>query len=123
MSGRYLWKFGWDCGRMGEVEGLFVASDKEIQNAIGKDVYFGEILGKHSEIYGVLDDEDLAKVNLDSVSTERVAKLLGDTWSGYNPLDYLRHECDECGNKYDEEDFDIKLGICIYCRYNPEEIK
>ena len=120
MGDRYLWKFGWDCGRMGEVDGLFVASDKEIQNAIGKDVYFGEILGKHSEVYGVLDEDDLEKVNLDSVSTERVAKLLGDTWGGYNPLDYLRYECGECGNKFDEEDFDIELGICVCCRYSLE---
>ena len=77
---------------MGEVEGLFVATKNEIQNAIGKNVYFGEILGKHSEVYGTLDENDLEKINLDSVSTERVAELLGDTWSGYNPLEYINDE-------------------------------
>lgn len=89
---KYLWKFYWDCGRMGEVEGLFIATENEIQNAIGKNIYFGEILGKHSEVYGTLDENDLEKINLDSVSIERVAELLGDNWSGYNPLEYIDDE-------------------------------
>lgn len=89
---KYLWKFYWDCGRMGEVEGLFIATENEIQNAIGKNIYFGEILGKHSEVYGTLDENDLEKMNLDSVSIERVAELLGDNWSGYNPLEYIDDE-------------------------------
>ena len=89
---KYLWRFYWNCGRMGAVEGLFVATNDEVEEHIGKDVYFGEILGKHSEIYGTLDWEDLEKINLDSVSTERVAKFLGDTWSGYNPLKHIDEE-------------------------------
>ena len=89
---KYLWKFYWDCGRMGEVEGLFIATENEIQNAIGKNIYFGEILGKHSEVYGTLDENDLEKINLDSVSIERIAELLGDNWSGYNPLEYIDDE-------------------------------
>jgi len=89
---KYLWKFYWDCGRMGEVEGLFIATENEIQNAIGKNIYFGEILGKHSEVYGTLDENDLEKINLDNVSIERVAELLGDNWSGYNPLEYIDDE-------------------------------
>ena len=86
---KYLWRFCWDCGRMGEVEGLFVATENEIQDAIGKNVYFGEILGKHSEVYGTLEENDLEKINLDSESTEKVAQFLGNTWSGYNPLEYI----------------------------------
>lgn len=92
MDNKYLWKFYWDCGRMGEVSGLFVATEDEINKSIGKEVYFGEILGKHSEVCGTLDREDLEKINLDSVSTERVAEFLGDTWSGYNPLKYIDEE-------------------------------
>ena len=33
---------------MGSVEGLFVADEEEIQRNMGMQVYFGEILGKHS---------------------------------------------------------------------------
>lgn len=31
-----LWSFYWDCGRQGEVEGLFKATREEVENAIGK---------------------------------------------------------------------------------------
>lgn len=86
---RYLYRFLWDCGRQGHVEGLFVASELEIEKVIGKTVSFGEILGKHSEIDGVIARDDIEKVDLDSGTVEKVAKILGDTWSGYNPFDYV----------------------------------
>ena len=56
-----LYSFNWDCGRMGDVDGLFVADEKEVAKVInlGTRIYFGEILGKHSEIDGTLDDDDL----------------------------------------------------------------
>lgn len=118
---RYLWKFGWDCGRNGEVEGLFVATEEIIQNAIDKEVNFGEILGKHSEIYGTLEMYDLEKLDLDSETVEKVTKLLGETWSGYNPLNYVHYNCAKCGCSYSKYEFDIKLDKCVYCRDNPEE--
>lgn len=88
----FLWKFYWDCGRMGSVEGLFIASQDEIDKSIGKQVYFGEILGKHSEIYGTLDLEDLEKVDLEESAVLKLKELLGDTLSGYNPLEYISDE-------------------------------
>ncbi|WP_394910517.1 DUF4406 domain-containing protein [uncultured Robinsoniella sp.] len=54
-----LWKFYWDCGRQGSVEGIFKATKEEVDAAIGKEVYFGEILGKHSEIYGIIEDGEI----------------------------------------------------------------
>jgi hypothetical protein len=89
---RYLWSFYWDCGRQGGVEGLFVATDDEVKAVIGKRVYFGEILGKHSDVYGTLEANDMAKMGLDSETVEKVTALLGETWSGYNPLQYLSEE-------------------------------
>lgn len=86
---KFLWRFYWDCDRMGNVEGLFVATEDEIKNIIGKKIYFGEILGKHSEVYGNIDNEDITKLDLDCETVEKVTKLLGETWSGYNPLEYL----------------------------------
>ncbi len=121
MGDKYLWKFGWDCGRIGEVEGLFVTTQEEIEQNIGKRVYFGEILGKHSDIQGTLDMEDLEKMDLDSETVERVTKLLGETWSGYNPLDYIDYICEDCGYSFSSDEFDIELNICKYCRDNPEE--
>lgn len=37
-----LYKFRFDCGRMGELSGLFVADEEDINNVIGETVYFGE---------------------------------------------------------------------------------
>lgn len=39
MMEKYLWKFYWDCGRQGDLEGLFVAKENEIINAIDKYAY------------------------------------------------------------------------------------
>ena len=51
-----LYKFYWDCGRQGDIESIFIATEKDIKANIGEEVYFGEILGKHSEIYGILEE-------------------------------------------------------------------
>ena len=81
-----LYKFYWDCGRNGEVKCVFVSTDEEIVENIGKQVYFGEILGKHSEIFGTLDEKDLEKIDLDEETINKVSAILGSTWSGHNPL-------------------------------------
>ncbi|ADQ53308.1 hypothetical protein 65p300 [Aeromonas phage 65] len=47
-----LYRFYWDAGRGGSVEGLFVEDSEVVEKYIGSDVYFGEILGKHSEVEG-----------------------------------------------------------------------
>lgn len=83
----YLWKFYWDCGRQGSMRGLFVATEAEIKNILGKEVYFGEVLGKHSEIYGTIEEGEITKVDLDSETVEKVSEILGYTWYGYNPLE------------------------------------
>lgn len=86
-----LYKFFWDCGRMGVVEGAFVASVARVEKAVGSSVYFGEILGKHSEVHGMLDKDDLTLVTTD----EKVLEVLGDFSVGYNPLDYMEDDEDE----------------------------
>lgn len=90
-----LFSFYWDCGRMGGVEGLFIATQDEVDSAIGKQVYFGEILGKHSEVYGKLDAEDVTLVSEDQDKVQWLEGLLGETISGYNPLEYIMSETDE----------------------------
>lgn len=89
-----LYKFFWDCGRQGDLTGTFVATTEEVDKAIGKAVYFGEVLGKHSEIYGTLDEKDLKVLTDDQDFIEKFEKLVGNV--GRNPLKYLR---DEEGNE------------------------
>jgi hypothetical protein len=115
MSDRCLWKFEWDCGRQGDLEGLFVATEQEVQELIGQQVNFGEVLGKHSEIYGDIEEGEITKVDLGSETVEKVTKILGDTWSGYNPLKYIRYTCSECDYSYQGEEFNKEKNMCIYC--------
>lgn len=86
-----LYRFHWDCGRQGDVTGVFVASEADVEAAIGKTVSFGEILGKHSDITGTLDAEDLTIVTDDQAFIHKAVEYgLGQV--GYNPLEYLMED-------------------------------
>ena len=96
---KVLAKFFWDCGSSGDIDGLFIAEKSKIEAAHGKHVYLGEVLGKHSEIYGYLDEGDITIISEDPVVIETFSNLFeDDTISGFNPLEYIQEE--------DEEDFD-----------------
>lgn len=121
MSERYLWKFNWDCGRQGSVSGLFVATEDDVKESIGADIRFGEILGKHSEVEGTLEEGEITKVDLDSETVEKVAKILGEAWSGYNPLDYIYRFCPECESRYGSWEWNEEKGMCDYCAEDHKE--
>ena len=84
-----LYKFHWDCGRQGNVTSIFVAHDYEIKDSLGKEVYFGEILGKHSEIYGVLENSDITVLTNDQDFIEKFEKYVGES-TEKNPLNCLK---------------------------------
>jgi len=90
-----LYEFYWDCGRMGGLEGLFIAEESSVKAAIGKEIYFGEVLGKHSEVYGTLKEGDCEVKSEDQEFISKLEELLGGTISGYNPLDYLPDDEEE----------------------------
>lgn len=85
-----LYKFFWNCGRMGDLEGVFVAEEKDVENLIGKHIYFGEVLGKHSEICGELESNDIVLLTDDSKVVELFERHVGTV--GYNPFDYYYPE-------------------------------
>lgn len=98
---KQLFKFNWDCGRMGDVDSLFIATQKQVDALLGKDVHFGEILGKHSDVSGIIDKEDIINLNLDENTVEILRAAVGeDTLSGYNPVEYYEEAL------ADEEDED-----------------
>lgn len=104
-----LWSFYWDCGRQGEVTGLFKATKEEVKNAIGKEVRFGEILGKHSEVEGTLEDGEITLVS------DNPIEVMSATESGYNPLHYLRYYCENCECSYRADEYDFENNMCYYC--------
>ena len=120
MDNKYLWEFNLDCGRMGYLEGLFIATENEINGIIGKKVYFGEVLGKNSEIYEEIKRNDFKKIDLDSETVEKVSKILGLNWSGYNPLDYATYQSNECLDNYRVDEYNLELNLCVYCEEEKE---
>ena len=73
-----LYKFHWDCGRQGDVNGLFVATQEEVDNLIG-----------------TVEKDEIKKVDVDSDTVEKITRALGDTWCGYNPLHYIQEDDEE----------------------------
>lgn len=77
-------------GRQGYIEGLFVAPIDYVKKLIEIDlnIYYGEILGKHSEVIFPLNDEkDLELITDD----EKVINIFEthNISSGYNPFNQL----------------------------------
>ena len=92
---KVLVRFHWDCGRMGDVEGIFVTTKEILERNYGKRVYFGEILGKHSEVYGTLERADITIESEDEVFIDQLVLILGTHIGGHNPLDYIQDDEDE----------------------------
>jgi len=93
-----IYKMNFDCGRSGNLYGIFVAEKDKMNDLIGTEIYFGEVLGKHSEVCGPLTDEEIELVTDDEAVVELFVKH--DLSSGYNPFWYVNEE--EC----EEEDED-----------------
>jgi hypothetical protein len=91
-----LFKFQWDAGRMGRLEGLFIATKSQVDEIIGKHIYFGEVLGKHSEIQGVVERYNVQMISDEHDFCEYLEQLFGSmTLCGINPLSYYEPEEDQ----------------------------
>lgn len=99
-----LYRYKLNCGRMGDVESLFVSTKEEIEKSLGKNICFGEILGKHSDINDNLSLNNLTIVSEDQDFINKLVEILGSkTISGNNPLNYMDEEFDDA-EENDEED-------------------
>lgn len=77
-----LWKFEWE-NYYAFIGGLFAATDEEVKNMIGKEIFLGEYEGKHSEVYGTIEEGEIVLVSDNPVVVEAVGNF------GINPLDFL----------------------------------
>jgi len=83
-----VYKFKHDFGRYGKLKGIFVADDSEIENLIGKEIYFGEVLGKHSEVIVEIIPESIVCMEwADQDFVNKFEKL--HLSCGYDPRRYM----------------------------------
>lgn len=105
-----LYSFYWDCGRMGELNGVFKATQEQVDCAIGNHAYFGEVLGKYSEVEGIVEEDEITLISDDPI------KVINSVESGFNPLEYMRYECSKCKERHSSYEFDdLENMICGYC--------
>lgn len=99
MSAKKIYKFKWSCGRMGSLSSVFVATQAEVDEVMGKEVYFGEVLGKHSEIYGTIKPGEIVEIPSTLEIVEFFEKHLGGSF-GHNPLEYYAdRQYEEAGSR------------------------
>jgi hypothetical protein len=88
-----IYKFCKNFGRKGYLDGIFVADSEDVQRAHGETAYFGDVLGKHSEVYCEVDEDDLVLISDNPSDVEVFNRLYLSV--GYNPLDYISDTDDE----------------------------
>lgn len=85
-----LYHFFWDCGRIGDLSGLFISTDEEVDKIQNKEIYFGEVLGKHSDVGGVIEKDDIQEMSDDQDLINKLESIFKRrTITGYNPFDYI----------------------------------
>lgn len=80
-----LWKIEWDTG-YGCLNGLFLATDQEIESLIGTVLHFYEENGKHSEIEWIVEDGEIELFSDDEHVISHVKPF------GYDPFEFLSGE-------------------------------
>lgn len=103
MKVRGIYRFEQSFDRSGTLYGIFVEETSIVDRLYGKEVHFGEILGKHSQVSATITKENLKLITTryDFISGFMELKL--DT--GINPLDFI-----ESGELEDSENG--RCGVC-----------
>ena len=107
MSTSKLYQYNEGFGRMGDLDSVFIATDEEMKSIKNKNLYFGEVLGKHSEIIGTVDDNTIKLLS----DNGTVVSVLLDVFpeghiSGICLFDYEVEEEDEDEDEDESEESD-----------------
>ena len=85
-----LYKFEWDYGRQGNIDGLFISEEQEVRSIVGKYIDFGEALGKHSQVDGEIEEDDIIEIKVSQSVIDEMRCIFKDgNIIGYNPLEYI----------------------------------
>lgn len=85
---KILVKFLWTLSQQGKVQGTFITTRAQLEDAYGRRASFGDILGEYSEVAGILSKSDFSVVTEDQDFIEKFEKYIGVT-DGYNPLEHI----------------------------------
>lgn len=97
------------CGRMGDIECLFVTTQEQLDKAKGFDIMLGEVLGKHSEVSVTMDDDNTRVVSADQEFIDKLLAIeLPKDWGRKVPMIPIGWDLVECaeGQKAEETDPD-----------------
>ena len=83
-----LYSYNQDCGRMGDLEGLFVASDSDFEWFMNTSITEYDVLGKHSEIDIKFDKSTVRRQDVEDATVEDLFKTFGNAISGITPYNY-----------------------------------
>ena len=83
-----LWKFEWT-GGYSLIGGIFKATDEEVESIIGKHLYLGEVDGKHSDVYGTIERNEITLISDNPIVVEAVPTF------GYDPVEYIKEQEDD----------------------------
>ena len=68
---------------------IFTAEEETVSAIIGKEIHFGEVLGKHSDVHFEIEPRHIEVLSDDNEFIVKFIEILGKgTVSGINPLDY-----------------------------------
>ena len=85
-------------GGYGSLSGLFIAEASQLNFSDERgincnELYFGEVLGKHSEVSFVMSDDYLNIVSRDQALIKQLETIFGSkTLSGYNPVEMFEQQ-------------------------------
>ena len=88
-----IYRFGLDYGRMGEIDAVFVVDSDDIKKIDGETIYFGEILGKHSDVECEVSAEHFELISDKPEEVEMFERL--QLQCGHSPFDHWDQEEDE----------------------------
>jgi len=78
--------------RHGTISGIFVIEKKYMKKLLEEkiEIYLGEVLGKHSEVYVTVEEDEIVEITDDVTVVEIFENY--NLYSGINPFEYVSND-------------------------------
>lgn len=89
-----LYRYQQDYGRMGALDGVFIADENDVKWFMGAEVWVDDVLGKHSEVTVAFNLNTIKPLEVSEQTVREIHTALGKSISGMTPyeVDYLIEE-------------------------------